>query len=115
MHDVRTQADIDRILGPGAARWKLSKRRRRPASADLPASPGHFDPETHAALLRASNKWDSVLMPVHAADHAYRSFEKIALSVAVEKGIGNPGASKSSAKRFFFCSLAAPANAWRTR
>jgi len=27
-------------------------------------------------------------MPVHAADHAYRSFEKTALPVAVEKGIG---------------------------
>jgi hypothetical protein len=49
---------------------------------------GHFDPETHAALLKAYDRWDSVLMPVHAADHSYRSFEKTALPVAVEKGIG---------------------------
>jgi predicted aldo/keto reductase-like oxidoreductase len=49
---------------------------------------GHFNPETHAALLKAYPKWDSVLMPVHAADHAYLSFEKTALPVAVETGIG---------------------------
>src|SRR5437763_571519 len=49
---------------------------------------GHFNPETHAAMLKAYPKWDSVLMPVHAADHAYLSFEKTALPVAVEMGIG---------------------------
>ena len=49
---------------------------------------GHYDPEVHAALLKAYPRWDSVLMPVHAADHAYLSFEKIALPVAVEAGIG---------------------------
>ena len=39
-------------------------------------------------MLKAYPKWDSVLMPVHAADHAYLSFEKTALPVAVEMGIG---------------------------
>ena len=28
------------------------------------------------------------MMPVHAADHAYLSFEKIALPVAAERGVG---------------------------
>ena len=37
---------------------------------------GHYDPEAHAALLKAYDKWDTVMMPVHAADHAYLSFEK---------------------------------------
>ncbi len=44
--------------------------------------------EAHAALLKASNKWDTVMMPVHAADHAYLSFEKTALPVAREFGLG---------------------------
>ena len=41
------------------------------------------DPETHAAMLKAYDKWDTVMMPVHAADHAYLSFEQIALPVAI--------------------------------
>jgi predicted aldo/keto reductase-like oxidoreductase len=49
---------------------------------------GHFDPEVHAALLKAFDKWDTVMMPLHAADHAYLSFEKTALPVAVERGVG---------------------------
>ena len=28
------------------------------------------------------------MMPLHAADHAYLSFEKIALPLAVERGVG---------------------------
>jgi predicted aldo/keto reductase-like oxidoreductase len=49
---------------------------------------GHFDPEVHAAMLKAYDKWDTIMMPVHAADHAYLSFEKTALPVAKELGIG---------------------------
>jgi uncharacterized protein len=49
---------------------------------------GHFDPEVHAALLKAYDKWDTVMMPVHPADHAYLSFEQTALPVAVERGVG---------------------------
>ena len=48
---------------------------------------GHFHPEAHAAMLKAYQHWDSVLMPIHAADHAYLSFEKTALPVAVEQGV----------------------------
>ena len=32
--------------------------------------------------------WDTVMMPIHAADHAYLSFERGALPVAVERGVG---------------------------
>jgi predicted aldo/keto reductase-like oxidoreductase len=49
---------------------------------------GHSDPEVHAALLKAYDKWDTVMMPIHAADHAYLSFEKTALPVAVDRGVG---------------------------
>ena len=46
-------------------------------------------------MLRAYDKWDTVMMPVHAADHAYLSFEEIALPVAVERGVA-PQAIKTS-------------------
>ena len=87
MHDVRTKEEIDRILGPGGA-METFEAAKKAGKCRFIGFTGHFDPETHAAMLRAYDKWDSVLMPVHAADHAYRSFEKIALPVAVEKGIG---------------------------
>ncbi len=87
MHDVRTQQEIDRILGPGGA-MEAFEGAKKAGKCRFIGFTGHFDPETHAALLKAYDRWDSVLMPVHAADHAYLSFEKTALPVAVEKGIG---------------------------
>ncbi len=87
MHDVRTKADIDTILGPGGA-MEAFEAAKKAGKCRFIGFTGHFDPETHAALLKAYDRWDSVLMPVHAADHAYLSFEKTALPVAVEKGIG---------------------------
>jgi len=90
MHDVRTKDEIDRILGPGGA-MEAFEAAKKAGKCRFIGFTGHFDPETHAALLRAYSHWDSVLMPVHAADHAYRSFEKTALPVAVEQGIGIQG------------------------
>ena len=87
MHDVRTQAEIDRILGPGGA-MEAFEAAKKAGKCRFIGFTGHFDPQTHAALLKAYDRWDSVLMPVHAADHAYLSFEQTALPVAVEKGVG---------------------------
>jgi aryl-alcohol dehydrogenase-like predicted oxidoreductase len=87
LHDVRTKEDIDRILGPGGA-MEAFEAAKKAGKCRFIGFTGHFDPATHAAMLKAYDKWDSVLMPVHAADHAYLSFEQTALPVAVERGIG---------------------------
>ena len=87
MHDVRTQQDIERILGPGGA-MEAFEAAKKAGKCRFIGFTGHYNPETHAALLKAYPKWDSVLMPVHAADHAYLSFERTALPVALEMGIG---------------------------
>ncbi len=86
MHDVRTQQDIDRIFGPGGA-IEAFEAAKKAGKCRFFGFTGHYDPETHAAMLNAYDNWDSVLMPLHAADHAYMSFERIALPVAVKKGI----------------------------
>lgn len=39
-------------------------------------------------MLKGYDKWDSILMPLHAADPAYLSFERITLPAAVQRGIG---------------------------
>lgn len=87
MHGVETHAEVDRILGPGGA-MEAFEAAKKAGKARFIGFTGHFDPEVHAALLKAYPRWDSVLMPVHAADHAYLSFEKTALPVAQEMGIG---------------------------
>jgi hypothetical protein len=77
----------DRILAPGGA-MEAFEAARKSGKCRFIGFTGHFDPEAHAALLRAYGKWDTVMMPLHAADHAYLSFEKTALSVARDLGVG---------------------------
>lgn len=85
MHSIEHQGDIDRILAPGGA-MEAFEAAKKAGKCRFIGFTGHFDPEAHAALLKASNKWDTVT--VHAADHAYLSFEKTALPVAREFGLG---------------------------
>lgn len=87
MHDLRTQKEIDAIFAPGGA-METFEAAKKAGKCRLIGFTGHFDPVTHAAMLKAYDKWDTVMMPVHAADHAYLSFEKTALPVAKELGIG---------------------------
>lgn len=87
MHSIENQGDIDRILAPGGA-MEAFEAAKKAGKCRFIGFTGHFDPEAHAALLKAYNRWDTVLMPVHAADHAYLSFEKTALPVAKELGVG---------------------------
>lgn len=87
MHSVQSKDEIDRILSPGGA-MEAFEAAKKAGKCRFIGFTGHYDPEVHAALVKAYPRWDSVLMPVHAADHAYLSFEQIALPAAVEAGIG---------------------------
>ena len=87
MHSIENQGDIDAILAPGGA-MEAFEAAKKAGKCRFIGFTGHFDPEAHAALLKAYNKWDTVMMPLHAADHAYLSFEKTALPVARECGVG---------------------------
>ena len=87
MHAIQDQKDIDRILGPGGA-MEAFEAAKKAGKCRFFGFTGHYDPEIHVAMLKAYDKWDSILMPLHAADPAYLSFEKTALPAAVERGIG---------------------------
>ena len=87
MHSIENQGDIDKILAPGGA-MEAFEAAKKAGKCRFIGFTGHFDPEAHAALLKAYKNWDTVLMPVHAADHAYLSFEKTALPLAKEFGLG---------------------------
>ena len=49
MHNIRPRPAV---LKPGGAMPRLI------------GFTGHFDPEVHAAMLKAYDKWDTVMMPV---------------------------------------------------
>ena len=88
MHDIRTLDDVQAILKPGGA-MEAFEAAKKAGKCRLIGFTGHFDPEAHVAMLKAYDRWDTVMMPVHAADHAYLSFEQIALPVAVARGVPN--------------------------
>jgi aryl-alcohol dehydrogenase-like predicted oxidoreductase len=86
-HSIETQADINRILAPGGA-IEAFEAAKKAGKCRLIGFTGHFDPAAHAALLRAYPQWDSVMMPLNAADPVYLSFEEGSLPVARELGTG---------------------------
>lgn len=87
MHGIQDQKDVERIFAPGGA-IEAFEAAKKTGKCRFFGFTGHHDPNAHAAMLKAYNKWDSILMPLHAADPAYLSFEKIALPLAVQAGIG---------------------------
>ena len=86
VHNIQNREDIEAVLKPGGA-MEAFEAAKKAGKCRFIGFTGHFDPEAHAALLKAYDRWDTVMMPVHAADHAYLSFEQIALPVAVERGV----------------------------
>ena len=103
VHAVQSQDDIDQILGPGGA-LEAFEAAKKAGTCRLIGFTGHDDPEVHTALLKAYDQWDTVMMPLHAADHAYLSFEQTALPVAIECGVGVQ-AMKVFGKAFLLRSL----------
>ena len=87
MHAIQDQNDVDRILAPGGA-IEAFEAARKAGKCRFFGFTGHHDPNAHVAMLKAYDKWDSILMPLHAADPAYLSFEKTTLPAAVDRGIG---------------------------
>lgn len=87
VHAVQSRDDINKILSPGGA-MEAFEAAKRAGKCRFIGFTGHYDPEVHAALLKVYEKWDTVMMPVHAADRAYLSFEETALPVAIERGVG---------------------------
>ena len=87
MHGIQDQTDVDRIFAPGGA-MEAFEAAKKAGKCRFFGFTGHHDPHAHVAMLKAYDKWDSILMPLHAADPAYLSFQNITLPLAVERGMG---------------------------
>jgi hypothetical protein len=79
MHTIENQSDIEKILAPGGV-MEVFEAAKKAEKCRFIGFTGHCDPAAHAALLKAYDEWDTVMMPIHAADHAYLSFEKRVLA-----------------------------------
>jgi predicted aldo/keto reductase-like oxidoreductase len=87
MHGIQDQKDVDAIFAPGGA-IEAFEAAKKAGKCRFFGFTGHHDPNAHLAMLKSYDKWDSILMPLHAADPSYLSFEKLTLPSAVQRGIG---------------------------
>jgi aryl-alcohol dehydrogenase-like predicted oxidoreductase len=86
VHDVRTQADLDEIFRPGGA-IEAFEAAKRAGKVRFVGVTGHHDP---AILTKAIELYpfDTVLLPVNAAEPHDRSFLDETLPIAVSEGLG---------------------------
>jgi predicted aldo/keto reductase-like oxidoreductase len=90
IHAVNEKEEVARIFGPGGA-IEAFEAAKKAGKCRFIGFTGHHDPHVHLEMLKAYDKYDTILMPLHAADPAYLSFEKLVLPVAVERGLGIQG------------------------
>jgi len=86
IHSLETMQEVEQVLGPNGA-LEAFVHAKKEGKARFIGFTGHHDPEVHAAMLERYD-FDTILMPLHAADPHYLSFEKRVLARAVEKNLG---------------------------
>ena len=90
IHSITTKEEVDQIFAPGGA-IEAFEAAKKAGKCRFIGFTGHHDPHAHLEMLRRYDKYDTILMPLNAADPGYLSFEKLVLPVAVEKGLGIQG------------------------
>jgi len=90
IHQVSEMSEVDQIFAPGGA-IEAFEAAKKAGKCRFIGFTGHHDPKVHLAMLQHYDKYDTILMPLHAADPAYLSFERDVLPVAVERGMGIQG------------------------
>ena len=90
IHQVGEMSEVDQIFAPGGA-IEAFEAAKKAGKCRFIGFTGHHDPNVHLAMLNRYDKYDTILMPLHAADPSYLSFEKAVLPVAVKRGMGIQG------------------------
>ncbi len=90
IHGVSEMEEVEQIFGPGGA-MEAFEAAKKAGKCRFVGFTGHHDPYVHLEMLKRYDRYDSILMPLHAADTAYLSFEKLVLPQAVERGMGIQG------------------------
>ena len=87
MHGINTREDVQKSLAPGGA-LEAFVAAKKAGKCRFIGFTGHADPAFNIEMMRSCNAFDTTLMPLHATETAYLSFEKQALPVAEEKRLG---------------------------
>jgi uncharacterized protein len=90
VHAVQNAEDARKVFAPGGA-IEAFEAAKKAGKCRFIGFTGHANPDAHLEMLRAYDRWDSILMPLHIADTLYQSFEERVLPVAVERGMGIQG------------------------
>ncbi len=90
IHAVNEMEEVDRIFGPGGA-IEAFEAAKKAGKCRFIGFTGHHDPHVHLEMLRRYDSYDTILMPLNAADPSYLSFEQLVLPVAVKRGLGIQG------------------------
>lgn len=92
MHGVNRKQDVEQIFAPGGA-MEAFVAAKKAGKCRLVGYTNCRDPEVHVEMLWHAERFDTALMPLHVADTCFSdspgmSFEKTALPVPVERGLG---------------------------
>jgi uncharacterized protein len=92
MHGVNRMQDVERIFAPGGA-IEAFEAAKKAGKCRFIGYTNCRDPLVHVEMLKHAERFDTALMPLHAADTSFSpgpdmSFEKTALPAAVERGVG---------------------------
>jgi predicted aldo/keto reductase-like oxidoreductase len=92
MHGVNRKEDVERIFAPGGAIEAFESAKKAGKCRFIGYS-NCRDPKVHVEMLRHADRFDTALMPLHAADTCFSdtpdmSFERTALPAAKERDVG---------------------------
>jgi predicted aldo/keto reductase-like oxidoreductase len=87
MHGISSREDVRRSLAPDGA-LEAFVAAKKAGKCRFIGFTGHADPAFNVEMMRSCDQFDTALMPLHATETAYLSFEKEALPVAREKELG---------------------------
>ncbi len=90
IHAVSEMAEIDQIFAPGGA-IEAFEAAKKAGKCRFIGFTGHHDPQVHLEMLRRYEGYDTILMPLNAADPSYLSFETLVLPDAMKRGLGIQG------------------------
>lgn len=90
IHAVSEMEEVEQIFAPGGA-IEAFEAAKKAGKCRFIGFTGHRDPHVHLEMLRRYDGYDTILMPLNAADPSYLSFEKLVLPEAVKRGLGIQG------------------------
>ena len=90
IHSVASNEDLKAIFAPGGA-IEAFEAAKKAGKVLFIGFTGHHDPEAHLEMLRLYKNFDTILMPLNAADPSYLSFEQKVLPEAQKQNLGIQG------------------------